>query len=167
MWTELREDIDQARKQMNIGEQDFCAVPINQWEEIQRNIYTKFCNLGPNSKVTWFWNFFKLDQYAVAFDNNWPFDQLVNLIEPSEKVWLFLNESASEGEKFWFYEGTIKPIALILGESRYTDEVYIASKKYEWLICVNHHDEIIATGKDMPEKLKQVEDEIKKEKPKN
>jgi hypothetical protein len=159
MWTELRKDIEQARKNLKTAEYDFFAVPTDQWQGIQKNIYTKFCNLGPENNVTWFWNFFKLDQYSVAFDYNWPFDELLKLIDPSEKVWLFLNESASKGEKFWFYEGNVKPIVLILKGSYHTDEVYIVSKKYEWLVCVNHHDVIIATGKIMPEKLKQLEKE--------
>ena len=56
-----------------------------------------------------------------------------------------------------FYEGYIKDIVSVLGETTQTDEVYVASKKYEWLICVNHHDYIIATGRNMVEKLVMLE----------
>jgi hypothetical protein len=34
----------------------------------------------------------------------------------------------------------------------------LASKKYEWLICINHHDNLIATGKVMAEKLRNLSD---------
>jgi hypothetical protein len=37
-----------------------------------------------------------------------------------------------------------------------------ASKKYESLICINHHGYIIATGKDMPERLRRLEMAINK-----
>jgi len=46
---------------------------------------------------------------------------------------------------------------MVLGETTQTDEVYVVSKKYEWLICVNHHDYIIAAGCDRVKKLMTLE----------
>jgi hypothetical protein len=58
------------------------------------------------------------------------------LIDETETVWYFVNETIREGEKFWFYEGKIKTIQKVIEVSGF-DELYIASKKYEWLICIN------------------------------
>jgi hypothetical protein len=69
-----------------------------------------------------------------------------------------MNETVLNGrDKFWFYEGYIDSIELVLGEISYADEIYVASKKYEWLICINHHNVLIATGKLMPDKLRKLE----------
>ena len=47
---------------------------------------------------------------------------------------------------FWFYQGRITPVLPLIGELRHYDEFYFVSKKYEWLIAINHHDALIATG---------------------
>jgi hypothetical protein len=53
-----------------------------------------------------------------------------------------------------FNQGRVKAIRKVILESCYIDELYLVSKKYDWLICINHHDSLIATGKAMAEKLK-------------
>lgn len=102
---------------------------------------------------------FTLETYSVRFNRNWPFQAFLHLIDPTEKVWLCVNESVNERTKRWFYEGLIKPIVSVLEES-FVDEVYISSKKYHWLLCINHHDVLIATGHPMVEKLKQLENKL-------
>ena len=74
----------------------------------------------------------------------------MTLVDQPEKVWLFLDDTISGKDKYWFYEGFIKDIVTVLEvKPRHTDEVYIVSKKYEWLLCVNHHDHIIASENEM------------------
>jgi hypothetical protein len=124
------------------------------WENIQNKVLDKFSY--PNYKG-WIWERLKGDTYAIQFNYNYPFDQLISLVDHLEKVWIILNETVSECNKYWFYEGYIKDIVSVLGETTQTDEVYVASKKYEWLICVNHHDYIIAAGSNMVEKLMMLE----------
>lgn len=157
MWTELRKNIETIRQENKIAEDEFKPVDIHSWRQIQEKIFSTFCNIQSHKdRFNWLWDDLKLDKYSVRFDRNWLFDSLLQLIDDSEKVWLFINESVNEGTKFWFYEGQIKTIVFVLGES-FVDEVYIASKKYDWLLCINHHDVLIATGLYMPDKLKQLE----------
>ena len=52
----------------------------------------------------------------------------------------------------------VKAIRKVILESCYIDELYLASKKYDWLICINHHDVLIATGKIIAEKLRNLSD---------
>lgn len=155
MWTPLRKDIEHLRRELNIPDQDFYAVDINEWQEIEQKIADRFCIPIDSSTINGLLNHsFKSETYAVQFFYNYPFDQLATLIDNNEIVWLFLDETVNEKTKLWFYEGRINTIALILGESSHLREIYVASKKYEWLICVDHHDYIIATGEEMPGKLR-------------
>lgn len=77
-----------------------------------------------------------------------PFIILERLIDPSEVVWFFVN---GDKDKFWFYQGKVKAIRKVILECSYIDELYLASKKYDWLICINHHDTLITTGNAMAE----------------
>ncbi len=157
MWTELRKNIEEIRRQNNLSENEFKPVDILSWEQIQEKIFATFCRIqNHKDKFNWLWEDFKQRSYSVQFYRNWPFESLLQLVDNSEKVWLFVNESVNEGTKFWFYEGQIKPIVSVLRESL-VDEVYIASMKYDWLLCINHHDVLIATGLDMPDRLRQLE----------
>jgi hypothetical protein len=40
------------------------------------------------------------------------------------------------------------------------DEFYIGSKKYEWLITMTHHDILLATGTNMPEKMQAIKERV-------
>jgi hypothetical protein len=155
MWSPLRTQISQICKQLSIPKERFKPVSLNEWENIQGKILEKFSY--PNH-TGWIWERLKGDTYAIQFDYDYPIDQLIRLVDHSEKVWLFLNETVSERNKYWYYDGYIKDIVSVLGETTQTDEVYVTSRKYEWLICINHHDYIIATGNKMVQKLAAWED---------
>jgi len=58
---------------------------------------------------------------------------------------------------FGFNQGQVKLVQTIIAEACYIDELYLVSKKYDWLLCINHHDVLIATGRTMPDKLRQLE----------
>lgn len=157
MWTNLRQNIETIRQTNSIAENDFKLLNITSWPQIQENIFSTFCNVrSRKDKFSWLREDFKQQTYSIHFDRNYPFDALLQLVDNSENVWLFVNETINEKNKFWFYEGKIKSIVFVLGESL-VNEVYVASKKYDWLLCINHHDVLIATGGDMPEKLKRLE----------
>lgn len=161
MWTELRQNIETIRRESRFSEDEFKPVDIISWKQLQDNIISTFCKIETHKdKFNWLWEDFKQDTYSVRFEKNYPFDSLLQLVDASEQVWLVINESVNDGTKFWFYEGQIKPIAFVLGKS-FADEVYIVSKRYDWLLCINHHDVLFATGLNMPGKLKQLDKQNK------
>jgi len=88
----------------------------------------------------------------TAFSNvKLPFVYLDQLIDPSQEILFFVN---GDKDKFWFYKGKVKAIQTVIAESSYMDELYLASMKYDWLICINHHNCLIATGNLMPDRLR-------------
>ncbi|GAA4340105.1 DUF6756 family protein [Flaviaesturariibacter amylovorans] len=124
--------------------------PHSGWQEIEDKIYDRFVGISHwKQRPGWLWEHFKLDSYSVQF-STWPLDLLPRLVDPFEPVWFFVN---GRNWKFWFYEGYIETITKVIAESVGIDEFYICSKKYDWLLCFNHHDFLIATGDTMPEKL--------------
>jgi len=157
MWTDLRKEIEKICKDFSLTEAQFRPLALNEWQEIENKIYKTFFKLTLHkSRPVWLWEHFKLDTFSVSNENK-PYLYLDKLIDDSETVWFFVNETVKEANKFWFYQGLVKPIQTIIAEACYFDELYLVSKKYDWLICINHHDVLIATGQTMPDKLRLLE----------
>jgi len=82
-----------------------------------------------------------------------PHALLTSLVDSEETVWLMLNETVNFGDKLWFYQGKPHAIRRVLDECYHLDEIYLISKKYTWLLCLNHHDVLYGIGSPMQEKL--------------
>jgi hypothetical protein len=79
---------------------------------------------------------------------------LKSLIPAGELVW-FVAEAKSQGKEngnFWLYESTMETIVPVL-QCVQPFEYYVVSKKCEWLVCENHHGQLIASGEPMASKL--------------
>jgi hypothetical protein len=153
-WESLRADIETIIKENKLSPAEFKALGIHDdWKAIEEKIYQSFCKLyHPTKRPIWLWEHFKLDSYAIILEQ--PYLYLDQLADADESVWFFTN---GDSDKFWFFEGNIKTIIKVIGESSCIDELYVASKKYQWLICINHHDDLIATGEIMPDKLRKLQ----------
>ena len=151
-WTDLRVEIKKLCEQLDISNDEFSEVNINQWNEIESKIWAKFSS-SKNSRCIWET---LVPPFATA-TINYETIKLEELIDSVEKVWFLLDETVNEQTKFWIYEGTINAFEKIFPESVWCDEVLIISKKYEWIFIINHHDIMIGTGK-----LKDRIEEIKK-----
>ena len=127
-WENLRADIKKIIRENNISPDDFKALDIHdEWQKIEENIYHTFCRLSHSTiRPIWLWEHFKQDTAFLPVEP--PFVILEQLIDPSDKVWFFVNGNR---DKFWFYQGKVKAIRKVILESSYIDELYIASKKYD------------------------------------
>jgi hypothetical protein len=157
MWSNLRIDIERVRRELHISLKDFKPVSFTDWKSMQQKVEEKFVYKSHyKTKHTWYWKNFKHGSLGIPFDSN-PYEELNKIIDENELVLFFANEIINEQSKFWFYEGRIKAIQSVISETIGFDEYYIGSKKYNWLVCVNHHDILIGTGKPIIDKLKELE----------
>ncbi|WP_420387700.1 DUF6756 family protein [Roseivirga sp.] len=140
-WTDLRVEIQKLCIALNISNDDFSEVNINEWREIESNIWTNFSS-KKNSR--WIWETLANSYETAPFSHNNL--ELEEFISPSEKVWILLDEATHEKTKFWIYEGTVRAFDQLFRESFWTYEVLIVSKKYEWILILNHHSTMIGTG---------------------
>lgn len=152
-WESLRAEIESIIKDNKLSPADFKALSIyDDWKTIEENIYHTFCNLDhPTQRPVWLWENFKLGTFSIAVEQ--PYKLLHQLVDKDETVWFFIN---GYRDKLWFYEGKVNAMVTVIEESSYIDELYVASKKYQWLICINHHNDLIATGQVMPDRLRQL-----------
>ena len=153
-WESLRAEIERIIVDKKLYTTDFKRLNIHEgWKALEENIYYTFCKFDhPTKRTVWLWEHFKLDTFSLVIEQ--PYKYLDKLVDKDEIVWFFVN---GDKDKFWFYEGKVKAIMTVIEESSYIPDLYLASKKYQWLICINHHDVLIATGQTMSDKLEQLQ----------
>ncbi|QJX46106.1 hypothetical protein HMJ29_03790 [Hymenobacter taeanensis] len=154
MWSDLRVEIEQARQRLRLPKQEFAPLPFTtEWASLEERIYHAFCRLNhPTVRPCWLWERLRPGAVGLVCEYD-PLTQLTSLVDPEEIVWLVLNETVSFRDKFWFYWGTPHAIHSVLAECYYLDEVYLISKKYTWLLCLNHHDALYGIGSPIQERL--------------
>lgn len=157
-WKSIRENIEQVIKEQQLAPEDFKPVNINEWEAIENKIIATFCDfpLSYKYRPTWLWEYFKFDGTTLSNLVEYAPQYLPELLGQEECVWFFVNDHKS---KFWYYEGKVRSIQTIIDESHW-DEFYIVSKKYDWLICMNHHEILTAIGAEIPEKLREIKERV-------
>lgn len=153
----LKNELLQTATTLGLFSTSFHAVGITEWEPIMKKIEDRFV-AAPYDKMRWWWDSnFKGSVHAVVLAEH-PFKILNKLIPLQEQVWFIAVESWGK-DKFWLFEGDIQAIQRVIGESS-AFEYYIVSKKYEWLLCENHHNVLYGVGDSVIEKLKQLEKEL-------
>ncbi|MFK7757641.1 MAG: DUF6756 family protein [Flavobacteriales bacterium] len=151
-WTDLRIEIEKNCKRLSISKEEFSEVNTGKWRELEDRIWERFSS---RKDSRWIWETLKDSCSTIPlYQDNFKLEELVN---SSEKTWFLLDETVSGKTKFWIYEGTFNAFDKIFWESTFIDEVLVVSKKFEWILIINHHDLIIGTGK-----LKSLIEEIKK-----
>lgn len=156
-WTRFRIEIERIRKELKIPESDFRPVSEQEWPHVEKKIYATFCKPTAGFTPTWMWEYFRQEEYGTTYFA-YPVSTLSLLVPPSERVWIMLEDRLDNCQKFWYYEGRMDAFTAVEEEAWNNGEVFIVSKKYDWMLCVNHHDVLMATGdKKMIDRLKSVE----------
>jgi len=159
MWTTLRKEIEKTRTEFHLQD---CVKPVglNEWSDLEDRLYDTFTIITSHkSRPTWIWERLKVENFGIATDGQ-SYRLLNRLVDNKTDLFLFLNETVNERDKVWIYEGTIESIQKLLEETVGIDEVIIVDKKYNWILCVTHHNNIVVGGQLMVEKLKGLQKEL-------
>lgn len=147
----LRADIQKARREILLNENVFKEVSHLAYEEILEKVNSNFLTTNRYSDTIWWWQVYKnLKQHAIHFREGYAFEIFTELLPVKEtKYWFIASE---ENGKYWVYESNVEAIEMILKEM-YGFEYYIVDKKYNWVLCENHHDILIGLGDEIVDKL--------------
>jgi hypothetical protein len=159
MSQDFRETLDLARKSAEIESAQFELVSPYQYEDILHKIVRRFVKLDLRFALEHLWWWEVLHEPTASLRVNYKPSLLGQLLFPNERVW-FVAENFGKSKKqgsFWLYEGTVKAIIGVLEEA-HDFEYYLVSKKYDWLLCKNHHDVIISSGEKIVQKLASLKD---------
>ena len=147
----LREDIEKVKKEISLNGNSLKEVSHFEYEEILKKINSEFLTTNKYDDEIWWWQSYKdLKRYAIHFREGYAFEILDKLLPNKDTRYWFI---ASEGNgKYWLYESGIEVIKKIIQEM-YGFEYYIVDKKYNWVLCENHHDILIGLGEEISDKL--------------
>jgi hypothetical protein len=159
MWTALRQEIEKTRTEFHLQD-SVKPVGLDEWREIEDKLYDNFATITSHrSRPTWIWERLKVESLGMATDGQ-PYQFLTRLVDTDTELFLFLNETVNERDKFWIYQGTIALIQKLIEETVGIDEVIIIDKKYNWILCITHHDSIVVGGQPMIDRLKSLRTEL-------
>jgi hypothetical protein len=126
-------------------------VGKNEWQQIQHKIENNFLT-KKHYKVDlhWAWEHFNEPRQTVSFVD--PVYKYYQYLIHDKKVYFVVEDYLN---KFWFYEGDSRFITeRIIPELVQLRDYYIVSKKFEWIVCENHHEFLCVSGASMVNKLR-------------
>jgi hypothetical protein len=124
-------------ERLNLTSDEFKEVSSLEFEAICKKIWTEYSRFSDN---IWIWETFNQAYTSIEVKQNSIY--LEELIASEEKVWFLPND----GKKVWVYATTAATLNKLLEEEVFIHEFIIVSKKYEWLLVLNHHNTLFALG---------------------
>nr|WP_010243261.1 DUF6756 family protein [Acetivibrio cellulolyticus] len=146
----IRGEIEKLIKSLPLSYEDLHEIGKTQWASIKKNIENRFLKINYyTDDLRWGWEVFKEPQFSVTFTDP-AFSYFSNLIE-DDVIWFVVEDYKN---KMWLYEGTKDAIIRkVIPECLNLKEYYLVSKKYEWILCENHHNVACGSGKRIVEKM--------------
>lgn len=139
----VKDDIERTVKELSINREGFFELGNQHWSNIIKKIEDQFLNKS-DYKTTLHhgWEIFKEPTDTLQFVNQDGYKYFEELIS-DEPVYFVVEDT---NYKMWIYEGNVKSIVAVIGNSYCLGEYYLVSKKYDWILCENHHRIVIGAG---------------------
>ena len=139
----IRNNIESLKKSNMWSNDVIFEVGKHKWSEILIKIEKCFTEkVDNNGSLMRAWETFK--EPRTSFDI--PYEKMISILESilhEEKLWLVVEDIHL---KFWLYEISTSYLSDILGSIESLGEYYLISKKFEFIICENHHSIFLVSG---------------------
>ena len=153
----MRDEIQKAIVDASITPDELRLVSHLKYQDILIRILDKRTSLGTKGlDYKWWWGNFKEPTFSRQIVNNQV--KFSALFPPTESIW-FVAEDFYRNKKvgrYWLYEGTVAAIDKLFWEM-FGFEFYIVHRKFEWLLCLNHDDILIASGEEAVSRLQKID----------
>ncbi len=151
----IRSEIEEIIKECNIDRARFHEVGKTEWQDVLIRIEDKFADKTTTYRNDLHWA--NIDGYSpklrqnsvVPRDETW-IVRLPKILPPDESFYVLYEDGCTDPNalyyKYWVYEGFAEEISRIILEGWGFHEMYIVSKKLEWIMSENHHGVLTAAG---------------------
>ena len=152
----VRDEIEKAVKEQKIDRKRFFEVSKQSYGQIIKKIETAFVSRGGG--IHWANMGYYRPELKCVFKvlDDWDswYKRLPNVVPaPDAPVYALFEDNGgvdkiTRTEKYWLYEACLPELLLVISETIWGD-FYIVSKKYDWLISINHHNCISYVGESL------------------
>ena len=144
----VTEEIDNALRTLSIPEGAFSSIPENEGAELYERLVAHFVNGGDRK---WWWESFSMPSSSKSFADGKGFERITAIVPaPEEDIWFVAEED--QLPFYPIYETTPALVQRVIGEC-YAFEYYIVPKSLAWLLCENHHNQVIGVGEQITVRL--------------
>ena len=137
----------------NLGlESSVRLVEPHRYRAILERIITERTTLSEGAvSALWWWE--ALREPVAYLQPRDPISTLESMVPKDEAVW-FVAEASGPKEQgnFWLYESSIGAVCAVLRDCP-SFEYYVVARKMDWLLCENHHGQVVASGEPMASML--------------
>jgi hypothetical protein len=138
--SEVIEEIENAIAKLKL-EKDVIRLDDGEVKTVYLDLLATFVEGGDRR---WWWESFKLPSRSKGYEDGKGFERLTKMVPDSkEKLW-FIAEDV-QLPYFPIFEASAEDVVKIIGEC-FAYEYYLVPKHKRWLLCENHHDNIIGVG---------------------
>ena len=146
----VKDEIQDAIQRLGLNESDIKPLPDEKGRTIFNAALSHFVASGDRR---WWWEDFRFPSTSVRFTDQKGFERLEKIVpNKKEKVWFIVEEDQLPFNPV--YEATPESVQAVVGEC-YGFEYYLVAKDMSWLVCETHHDDLIAIGTEVEERLRQ------------
>ena len=151
----IRDSLTGAAKLLGVQSQ-FNLVAPHRFQDILEGIISSRTTLGKEAtSALWWWESLREPVASVKPLN--AVEILKDLFHTNESVW-FVAEDRGQKKlgNFWLYDTNVSTVCALLNEMP-AFEYYVVAKKFDWLVCENHHGYLIASGEPMATRIKRLQ----------
>jgi len=149
----IRAEIDELLKSLK-GHDKLSEVNKKLWEPIIKTIEERFIQKQHyTNSMHWGWLRIKEPLHVLRLVSS-P-ERYIKHFVSDEVVWFVVEDYK---DKMWLYEGNTSFITKhVIPELKHLREYFLVSKKYEWLLCIDHHDLVHGSGTGIVNNMKKFE----------
>ena len=137
----VTEEINNAIQELSLNESEIHLLSNEDSEPLYFELLNTFVKGGDRR---WWWESFSKPAESVHFTNGKGFEIITEIV-PNKKELVWFVAEDDQLPTYPIYEATPDAINKIIGEC-YGFEYYIIPKSKEWLLCENHHNNLIGLG---------------------
>ncbi|THF71098.1 hypothetical protein E7T06_04655 [Deinococcus sp. Arct2-2] len=158
----MRTKIAEALRSLDIPESEFFPLRQHQYAPILDHILETFTRFGSHGEnQMWLWEGLKGRAEVLQVEHNNGPDYLAQILSAEERVWFIAEdwEGNKKSGNFWIFEGRVAAIISVPNEI-HAFEYYLVAKDFSWLICENHHNQMLGIGKPIEERIHKLCEEM-------
>lgn len=145
-----RNEISRCIRENNIDKSRFFEASKQSYAQIIKNIENAFVDKSKSWDAGIHWanmgNYKRDIPLSIKTVENQAWVEKLRQIIPDEAVYVLFEDTKSYEPKYWLYEACVSELITVLSECVLWGDFYIVSKKYDWLISLNHHDILSFVG---------------------